>query len=115
NLAVVQQLCERVLVMYLGHMMELAPAPLLYASPRHPYTRELMNALPLAAAARQPARRARVRDGEPPSPLRPPSGCVYRSRCPHALAVCAERVPAWEDAGGGVSVACHRWRELGSN
>ena len=112
NLAVVQQLCERVLVMYLGHMMELAPAPLLYATPRHPYTQELMNALPLADPQLQPARLARVRDGEPPSALAPPSGCVYRSRCAHALAVCAAHTPPWEEVSAGHRIACHRWREL---
>ena len=112
NLAVVQQLCERVLVMYLGHTMELAPAPLMYATPRHPYTQELMNALPLADPQLQPARLARVRDGEPPSALAPPSGCVYRSRCAHALAVCAAHTPPWEEVSGGHRIACHRWREL---
>ena len=112
NLAVVQQLCERVLVMYLGHLMELAPAALLYATPRHPYTQELMNALPLADPELQPARLARVRDGEPPSALAPPSGCVYRSRCAHALGVCAAHTPPWEEVGAGHRIACHRWRDL---
>jgi oligopeptide/dipeptide ABC transporter ATP-binding protein len=52
-----------------------------------------------------------VRLGEPPSPLAPPSGCVYRTRCPHAVAVCHEQVPHPQDAGRGARVACHRWRE----
>ncbi|HEV2228047.1 MAG TPA: ABC transporter ATP-binding protein [Steroidobacteraceae bacterium] len=112
NLGVVQRLCERVLVLYLGNMMELARSESLYARPRHPYTRELLAAVPVADPDVQPARLARTRPGEPPSPLAPPSGCVYRTRCPHALKVCAERVPGWEDAGGGGRVACHRWREL---
>jgi oligopeptide/dipeptide ABC transporter ATP-binding protein len=60
----------------------------------------------------QPARLTATRLGEPPSPLAPPSGCVYRTRCPHALPLCGERVPDWEEAGGGRRVACHRWREL---
>ena len=115
NLGVVRWLCERVLVLYLGNMMELAPAEALYTRPRHPYTRELLAAVPVPDPDVQPARLRSARAGEPPSPLSPPSGCVYRTRCPHAIAVCAERVPAWEDAGGGVSVACHRWRELGGN
>jgi peptide/nickel transport system ATP-binding protein len=60
----------------------------------------------------QPARLGRTRPGEPPSPLAPPSGCVYRTRCPHALEICAARVPEWQNTGAGDRVACHRWREL---
>jgi peptide/nickel transport system ATP-binding protein len=112
NLSLVRRLCARVLVLYLGRMMELAPAAVLYAQPRHPYTRELLAAIPSVDPDLQPARLAHVRGGEPPSPLAPPSGCVYRTRCPHAIARCAEQVPAWEDLGGGCHVACHRWREL---
>ena len=112
NLALVQRLCERVLVLYLGRMMELAPAQLLYARPLHPYTRELISAVPIPDPDLQPARLARALPGEPPSPLNPPSGCVYRTRCPHAVAVCQERVPAWEEVNGDRHVACHRWREL---
>ena len=112
NLALVRQLCERVLVLYLGRMMELAPAHSLYTGPRHPYTRELLAAVPVPDPDIQPARLARARPGEPPSPLSPPSGCVYRTRCPHAAAVCAERIPEWEELPDGRRVACHRWREL---
>ncbi len=112
NLGVVRWLCERVLVLYLGTMMELARSETLYARPRHPYTRELLAAVPVPDPEVQPARLKDARVGEPPSPLAPPSGCVYRTRCPHAIALCAERAPAWEDAGGGARVACHRWREL---
>jgi oligopeptide/dipeptide ABC transporter ATP-binding protein len=112
NLALVRQLCERVLVLYLGRMMELAPTASLFAAPRHPYSRELLAAIPVADPDIQSARLARVRAGEPPSPLSPPSGCVYRTRCAHAAAVCAERVPQWEEPGGEPGIACHRWREI---
>ena len=112
DLAVVRRLCERVLVLYLGTMMELARSESLYSRPRHPYACELLDAVPVADPDVQPARLREARPGEPPSPLAPPSGCVYRSRCPHALAICAERVPEWEESGGGDRVACHRWREL---
>jgi oligopeptide/dipeptide ABC transporter ATP-binding protein len=112
NLALVRQLCERVLVLYLGRMMEHAPAAELYASPRHPYTRELLASIPSTDPEVQPARLALVRTGEPPSPLTPPSGCVYRTRCPHAIPLCGERIPAWEEPAAGRQVACHRWREL---
>jgi len=112
NLALVRQLCERVLVLYLGRMMELASSPGLYTGPRHPYTRELLAAVPIPDPDIQPARLARARPGEPPSPLSPPSGCVYRTRCPYAAPVCAQRIPEWEELPDGRRVACHRWREL---
>ncbi len=112
NLAVVRRLCERVLVLYLGRMMELAATATVYARPRHPYTRELLAAIPLPDPRLQPARLGAVRAGEAPSPRDPPSGCVYRTRCPHALAVCAQQIPAWEAAAAGEAVACHRWREI---
>jgi peptide/nickel transport system ATP-binding protein len=112
NLAVVRRLCDRVLVLYLGRMMELASSERLYTRALHPYTRDLLEAVPIPDPDVQPARLTRVLGGESPSPLNPPSGCVYRTRCPHAVEVCRERVPAWEEAEGGHRVACHRWREL---
>ena len=84
NLSVVRQLCDRILVLYLGRMMELAPAASIYSRPLHPYTGELLESAPIADPDIQPARLSRVRLGDPPSPLSPPSGCVYRTRCPHA-------------------------------
>jgi oligopeptide/dipeptide ABC transporter ATP-binding protein len=112
DLALVRALCERVLVMYLGRMMELAPADALYTHPRHPYTHELLRAMPSTDPQVQPQRLTGVRTGEPPSPLQPPSGCVYRTRCPLALPLCAERTPPWEEIRAGHFVACHRWQEL---
>jgi oligopeptide transport system ATP-binding protein len=111
NLALVRQLCERALVLYLGRSMELASTAQLFAAPRHPYSRELLGAIPVADPDVQPARLARVRAGEPPSPLSPPSGCVYRTRCAQATALCAARVPQWEETQGQ-GIACHHWREL---
>jgi peptide/nickel transport system ATP-binding protein len=113
NLALVSQLCDRVLVLYLGRMMEITRPERLGGRARHPYTRELLAAVPVADPQVQPARLQSTRAGEPPSPLDPPSGCVYRTRCPYAIALCAERTPAWEETGNGEErVACHRWREL---
>jgi oligopeptide/dipeptide ABC transporter ATP-binding protein len=112
NLGVVSRLCDRALVLYLGHMMEITRLRGAGTRARHPYTRELLEAVPVPDPSLQPARLSTARAGEPPSPLDPPSGCVYRTRCPHAIAVCAERVPQWEDTGNGERVACHRWREL---
>ena len=114
NLSVVRQLCDHMLVLYLGRMMELGPAASIYSRPLHPYTAELLESVPIADPDIQPARLSRALPGEPPSPLLPPSGCVYRTRCPHAAAVCGERVPVWEEAEPGRLVACHRWRDLGS-
>jgi oligopeptide transport system ATP-binding protein len=111
NLALVRQLCERALVLYLGRRMELASTAQLFESPRHPYSRELLAAIPVADPEVQPARLAHVRAGEPPSPYSPPSGCVYRTRCAQAAAVCVERIPDWEEQGEQ-GIACHRWREL---
>ena len=112
NLAVVRRLCDRVLVLYLGRMMELATSEQLYTRALHPYTRGLLEAIPIPDPDVQPARLTRVLGGEPPSPLNPPSGCVYRTRCPHVKDVCRAQVPAWEEAEGGHRVACHRWKEL---
>jgi len=112
NLAVVRRLCERVLVLYLGRMMELSPSEILFSQPRHPYARELLESAPIPDPAVQPERLTRGRSGEAPSPLSPPSGCVYRTRCPHAIDICRERVPEWDACEEGHAVACHRWREL---
>ena len=114
NLAVVRQLCERILVLYLGRMIELAPAAAIYAQPRHPYTRQLLSSVAIPDPDVQPARLAKAQPGEPPSALSVVGGCVYRTQCPHAIAVCDERVPQWEPAGSTERhVACHRWRDLG--
>jgi oligopeptide/dipeptide ABC transporter ATP-binding protein len=112
NLGIVQRLCERVLVLYLGRMMELAPGAALFAAPRHPYTRELLAAIPLPDPRLQPDRLGAVRAGEAPSPRDPPSGCVYRTRCPFAEAACAARRPDWEETAAQAAVACRRWREI---
>jgi len=112
NLAVVRALCERVLVLYLGRMMELAPAELLYATPLHPYTRALFAAIPVADPDIQRARLLNTIQGEPPSALAPPPGCVFQTRCAYAIEVCRRTVPPWEAAGAERYVACHRWREI---
>ena len=111
NLAVVRQVCDRVLVLYLGRMMEQGPAAALYAEPAHPYTRSLLDAIPIPDPDLQPARLGRALEGELPSPSSPPAGCVFHTRCPYAVQVCRQVVPAWEPAGEGRQVACHRWRE----
>jgi len=102
DLAVVQQLCRRVLVMYLGRVMEQAPAAELFARPRHPYTRALLAAVP-GARAGTPA----VLEGELPSASDPPSGCVFRTRCPMADEMCARETPHLRRVGEGSYAACH--------
>ncbi|HEV7138002.1 MAG TPA: ABC transporter ATP-binding protein [Steroidobacteraceae bacterium] len=116
NLAVVRRLCDRVLVLYRGRMMELADSEALFSRPLHPYTRELLNAVPVVDAAVQPQRLALARlqenaqaPGEDESSF---AGCVFRGRCRHAIPECAARAPAWEAVPGGGWVACHRFPEV---
>jgi oligopeptide transport system ATP-binding protein len=111
NLAVVRRLCDRVLVLYLGKPMELSTTDALYREPLHPYTRGLLAAVPIPDPDLQPARLGAALSGELPSPLSPPSGCVFRTRCPGAQNACAEQSPPLETVGEGRAVACFRWRD----
>jgi oligopeptide/dipeptide ABC transporter ATP-binding protein len=113
NLAVVRQLCERVAVMYLGRLVETGPTAELFRTPRHPYTRMLLDSVPLLEPARERQRlaRAEVR-GEAPSAIDRPGGCSFHARCPHARQACATASPEPEEAGNSHQVACLRWREL---
>lgn len=106
DLTVVEHFCDRVAVMYLGHLMEVAPRQALFAHPRHPYTEALLSAAPIPDPTR---RRDRiVMQGDIPSPISPPSGCVLRSRCPYALSACAEIVPPLVEVAPGHFKACIR-------
>jgi oligopeptide transport system ATP-binding protein len=111
NLAIVRHVSHRIAVLYLGRLVEIGPADALFRAPRHPYTKALIAALPIADPDLEPARGAPALDGDPPSPLAPPSGCAFRTRCAHAVARCAAERPALEPDGDH-AVACHRWREL---
>jgi oligopeptide/dipeptide ABC transporter ATP-binding protein len=107
NLAVVRHLCDRVAVMYLGRIVEVAETEELFANPRHPYTQGLLKAIPRLIPGR--ASSAVAVEGDPPSPLRVPAGCRFHPRCPIAAPICSERDPALE-AGAGVMghlAACH--------
>jgi oligopeptide transport system ATP-binding protein len=112
NLAVVRRLCERVLVLYLGRTMELAHTADLYSRPLHPYTRGLLAAVPIPDPDLQPARLGTSLGGELPSPLSPPSGCVFRTRCPHAAPQCEREVPVFKHIEADRWISCLRWHEL---
>ena len=106
NLAIVQNVADRVAVLYLGRVLEVAPTEDLFLRPRHPYTQALLAAIPVPDPT---ARRKRiVLQGEIPSPMNPPLGCVFRTRCPHALDDCARVVPPLRPLGDGRLAACIR-------
>jgi dipeptide transport system ATP-binding protein len=117
NLAVVELIADEVVVMYLGRVMERAPKPALFAAPRHPYTRALLASTPRVDAVRGEQALARAAksalSGELPSPLAPPTGCVFRTRCPYAIARCAEVVPPLAPESAAHAAACIRQAEIG--
>jgi peptide/nickel transport system ATP-binding protein len=106
DLDVVEYLCDRIVVLYLGKVMEMAPAQALYRSPQHPYTQALLAASPRPDPNAR--RERRLLQGDIPSPIDPPSGCVFRTRCPFALAACARDVPALREVAPDHFKACLR-------
>ncbi len=108
DLSVVQHVSDRVLVMYLGKVMEVASRERLYRNPRHPYTRALIESVPIPDPVAERARQRRSLGGEVPSPTDPPSGCVFRTRCPYATDECANTEPPLETLDDGSQVACIR-------
>lgn len=107
DLSVVRHIADRVLVLYLGRAMELGPAAAVARAPRHPYTQVLLASVPRPDPVVERGRAPPLLEGEIPSPLDPPSGCVFRTRCPRAEGVCATQTPAFEAGGEGHRVACH--------
>ncbi|MFD2741560.1 oligopeptide/dipeptide ABC transporter ATP-binding protein [Sulfitobacter aestuarii] len=105
DLSVVKHISDQVMVLYLGRVMEQAPAPVLFADPQHPYTQALLSAVPIPDPAAERAKVVIPLEGDLPSPMNPPSGCVFRSRCPRAAPRCAAEVP--EPGAGAHRVACH--------
>ena len=105
DLAVVKAVSDRVAVMYLGRICEIAPTETLFRTPAHPYTRLLLDAIPMPDPDIRPIEGVAV--GEPPSPIAPPSGCRFRTRCPRAAERCAVDMPELRALPGGQMVACH--------
>jgi oligopeptide/dipeptide ABC transporter ATP-binding protein len=107
DLALVKQVSDRVAVMHLGQLCEVGPAEALYRSPRHPYTVDLLASIPSLDPSKPRATGRAVASGEPPSPLAPPSGCRFRTRCPRARDRCAAERPLLREIAVGQYVACH--------
>ena len=106
DLAVVKNVSDRVVVMYLGKICEVGSPDAIYQQPAHPYTRVLLDAIPVPDPSIRPEARAKV-IGEIPSPVAPPSGCRFRTRCPKAQAKCADEEPQVHEYSPGQFVACH--------
>jgi oligopeptide transport system ATP-binding protein len=107
DLSIVKHISNRIGVMYLGHLVELADSRELYKNPLHPYTKTLLSAIPIADPRASRNTKRIILKGDIPSPLNPPNGCPFRTRCPYATEACAKEMPALKEVGPGHFTACH--------
>ncbi len=112
DLSAVRHISDRIAVMYLGHLVEIGSAEEVTRQPSHPYTRALISAVPLPDPEKEKTRKRLRLVGDVPSPLNPPSGCTFHTRCPDAVELCSQEAPSLRSIGGGRQVACHLVRAI---
>lgn len=112
DLSIVKHISNRIGVMYLGHLVELTTSKELYANPLHPYTKTLLSAIPIADPKTSREKERIVLKGDIPSPINPPSGCPFRTRCPYATEICAKEKPVLKDYSDGHLAACHNIKNI---
>ncbi len=114
DLSVVKHISDRIAVMYLGKIVEVGPAAQVFEQPLHPYTKALVSAVPIPDPVRESARQRVILQGDPPSPIHPPSGCAFHPRCPFAVDACKMTTPKLEEFAASQQAACIRVKEISS-